>query len=513
MEKSTIFSKLNIKDYNNELEKILEHKLFSLEVKNLLLSMLYKIENAYEDYKTVKVDVPTKKEFIENLLHIIQEDCHSIHLVNPITEDDVELRGETKSKEQLLLEKNKARYVVDKSKGTIICYQNEFSLLSAVIEIGENRKLTFPFYPYCEEAANRTLHLGHNMNQVEVIRDFNGWSWDIVVEQMDSILDNFTYQILRILGEKILYQKKAEEYAKFKELFYELALLIYLKEDKEKLAEIKEIYKQKQAKIELFNNKKELVETVTKEKKECIKEIERIDMIMTHTELLRKEYQERNSKLPNKEKIFSISHLAERMEHEREELLQKISEYNKVIIPKEFIKQKEELKKELTFLEDIQIKDLPKKYNAIIKGRIIEYCKAFLQCAGNIIEKEEDQQKIIDWFYKLRYYLWLPIDKENCIKDIKEIQQDIQKTIDKLVEQAYKYKVVEIFSQQKDLISKIFQEVFYMKMINLENLVISCNYQKGALTVEYNDTNILEKTITIEKEDVRIKKKFKLFII
>ena len=47
MEKRKILSKLNIdiKDYNNELEKILENKLFSYDVKNLLLSMLYKIEN------------------------------------------------------------------------------------------------------------------------------------------------------------------------------------------------------------------------------------------------------------------------------------------------------------------------------------------------------------------------------------------------------------------------------------------------------------------------------------
>ena len=66
MEKNKILSKFNIdiKDYNNELEKILESKLFSYDVKNLLLSMLYKIENAYKDYETVKVEVPSKREYI-----------------------------------------------------------------------------------------------------------------------------------------------------------------------------------------------------------------------------------------------------------------------------------------------------------------------------------------------------------------------------------------------------------------------------------------------------------------
>ena len=43
MEKNKILSKFNIdiKDYNNELEKILESKLFSYDVKNLLLSFYY----------------------------------------------------------------------------------------------------------------------------------------------------------------------------------------------------------------------------------------------------------------------------------------------------------------------------------------------------------------------------------------------------------------------------------------------------------------------------------------
>ena len=40
-----IFSKL--KDYNSQLEEILDRKYFSSNIKNLLLSMIYKIENSY----------------------------------------------------------------------------------------------------------------------------------------------------------------------------------------------------------------------------------------------------------------------------------------------------------------------------------------------------------------------------------------------------------------------------------------------------------------------------------
>ena len=38
------------KDYNNELETILETKKFDENAKNLLLNILYKIEAAYKDY-------------------------------------------------------------------------------------------------------------------------------------------------------------------------------------------------------------------------------------------------------------------------------------------------------------------------------------------------------------------------------------------------------------------------------------------------------------------------------
>ena len=71
MSKEDIFSKISLKDYNNELEKVLEEKDFSEVVKNLLLSMLYKIENAYEDYETVKVNTASKKYFIKKIIKII----------------------------------------------------------------------------------------------------------------------------------------------------------------------------------------------------------------------------------------------------------------------------------------------------------------------------------------------------------------------------------------------------------------------------------------------------------
>ena len=102
MSKEDIFSKISLKDYNNELEKVLEEKDFSEVVKNLLLSMLYKIENAYEDYETVKVNTASKKYFIKKIIKIINEKCNKIELIKPLTEESKEL------------EENNANYIVDK---------------------------------------------------------------------------------------------------------------------------------------------------------------------------------------------------------------------------------------------------------------------------------------------------------------------------------------------------------------------------------------------------------------
>ena len=64
MIKNKLFSKLNIKDYNNQLEKVLENKVYSLNTKNLLLNMFYEIENSYADYEEAKRQVPLKESEI-----------------------------------------------------------------------------------------------------------------------------------------------------------------------------------------------------------------------------------------------------------------------------------------------------------------------------------------------------------------------------------------------------------------------------------------------------------------
>lgn len=496
MEKNKILSKLNIdiKDYNNELEKILENKLFSYEVKNLLLSMLYKIENAYKDYETVKVEVPSKRKYIENLLRIIKEKCLKIFLVKTGTQEAKEL------------EKDNMLFKVDRKNGEIICFQNEFILLTAIFNLDISPSLKELTYEYIEEPLFTLLKSGEIDSNIELIRDFNGWSWDIDKKEIKDIEYNYIYQtILLINGRKNINNKKQK---KIFDVASKIAIKKYMLEanDTEYNEKFEKIKKEKEARLELFNDKRSFINQITEEKKEYTKEIEKIDKILNNNELLKKEYYARNEKLPNKEKIFSVSYLVGILDKERINLIEKIDECNKIILPKEFVEQKSKLEEEVKFLEEIIKLD---KEDALIK-----LATEFLNQVQIEIAKinEENKEKLINWIYKIRYYRYIPIDYEKTIKDIEVLKEKFEEVIKIIIKKAQELKVWDVFSENTEITYQILKEIFDMKMICLQNLNMQCKYENKELYVEYYDDTIIESSLKIKIDTVKIKKKIKLFI-
>lgn len=496
MEKNNILSKLNIniRDYNNELEKILENKLFSYDVKNLLLSMLYKIENSYKDYETVKVEVPTKKEYIENILRIIKERAIKIFLVKSGTPEGDEL------------EQNNLIYKIDKENGEIVCFQNELVMLTALYKLDETDSHEHVPYEYIKEPLNKLINIGKMDSRIEVLRDFNGWSWNIVLKEINDLDYNFVYQNALLLNAKEHINSK--NYQDFKNMVMKFAVKKYLaaeenSEYKEKLENIK---KAKQEKLKLFENKKEFVAQVTQEKKDCTRQIEKIDRMLNDNELLKKEYYERNSKLPNKEKIFSVSYLVRILADEREKLLGKIEDCNKIILPKEFINQKTIIEEETNFLTSVE--GIP-----TIEDKL-EIAEEFLKIAERQITKttEETKQELIKWMYKIRYYRYIPIDKENCVKDVVKLEDKFQRIIKLIIKKAQEFKIWDVFSEDTELTYRILKEVFNTKIIYLQNINFQCRNDGKNLYVEIYDDNVIEGAVKFEVEGkVALKKKIKLF--
>lgn len=494
MRKGKILSKLNInfKDYNNELEKILENKLFSYDVKNLLLSMIYKVENAYKDYETVKVDVPSKKEYIENILRIIKEKAIKILIVKSGSEDAKEL------------EEKGISYKIDKNNGEIICFQNEIIILEALLKLDESSFEFEAVYNYIKEPICKMMNQGELESNLEVIRDFNGWSWDILAKEISDLEYNFLYQNLILLyGKKLLKVNDTMSDIITKMAIKKYILNVENNEYKEKLINIQNY---KQERLELFQNKKEFINKITGEKREYTQKIERIDKIINNNELLKKEYFARNEKLPNKEKIFSVSYLVKILENERNELLEKINECNKIILPKEFVEQKHKLEKEVEFIDGI--------FNGKIEEDIVQICKEFLKKVKLKISEinEENKQELIRWIYKIRYYRYIPINKESFIKDVKALDEDFKNLIKQIIKKAQSLKIWDVFTENFDLTYKVLKEIFNTKIIYLESININFSYENKVLYVEYYDDTVIENSVKFEIDNVKIKKKVKLFI-
>ena len=149
-----LFSKVN--EYNIMLEKILENKYFSSNVKNLLLSMVYKIENSYEDYYVVKRTRKSKEEFLNELLNTIKENINIIKIAEPNTED------------AKILEKHSTLAITNEKNGMILAYPTETALLYAISDIK-------PKYYYMKNefifknGFQKMLLQGQNKNNLEVL--------------------------------------------------------------------------------------------------------------------------------------------------------------------------------------------------------------------------------------------------------------------------------------------------------------------------------------------------------
>lgn len=556
MAKEDIFSKINLKDYNNILENILEQKAFTEDVKNLLLSMLYKIENGYQDYETVKVNVSSKKYFLKKVVQIIKEECKEIKLVKPLSEESKELE-----------EKN-VNYIVNKEEGKITVYPNERMMLEALIALNQKEIILEEEYELFSLGLAEILTKGNKMNSAEVIRDFNGWSWDITTSQMESKNINLVYQNLLILlgnnfmqtwitdgkeqeeeeielpNNEILRSKYNDSFGMTKEEMQEDNHVDYIQKMKDLLIKkygeekaesfinqliktsiaigcnvnkkqkeiVLKIQKEVKEDLEKMQDNKKYLEELSKKKKEANIKIKKIDTFLSDEKLLKEEYEKRNSKLPNKEKIFSVSHLRIMLEKERKEKLEQIKKYNKQMEPKEFVKTKHELEEKIKFFEDISIEE-KNKVNEEKQIEILQ--KEFLKCFEEKIIKSETKKEISDLLYQLRYYEQIPY-KENQLNKMETINNQIQKIEEELIKKACNQKVLVTFSKNKNLNSKLLKLLFITKIINLENAIYILKYRKGILKIEIYDTTIQEdeKEIEItEKVELQVKlnKKIKVW--
>lgn len=509
--KKNILEKIVKKDYNNELEKILEEKQFGENVKSTLLSILYKIEAAYKDCETVKKDTENKDEYISNIFEIIKNDCNSIKIIKM-------------SDEKNKLPNNKT-YIVDKEKKEIISYPIERKLLYAIAKIGKKDKIIKDDYFVINETLSELINVGNNIDIVEPLRDFNGYSWTNIPQEIESIDHNLVYQNLRmIIGYKFLHKwiKNNEFIIDYFELFKEelenrygkenknkvidaiskISILLSIKFDDTKRKKIVEIKEKVEEEISKIQDKEQFIEETTNKKIEITNKIKEYDTIINNKKLLQEEYKKRNEKLPLEKKIFSMKILSKMMEQERNEYFKEIEKLNTLLNPQKFIKYKKELEEKYKYLKILDTEDIEKELDKLK----IELQKIFLNLMKINTNKAETRQEIEKIIYEFRYYLLMPYDYENTIQDIVKIKKQINELSELIINKAIDLKVIEKISNDKNTNYGILKNIFNVRIIKLEDAYLKITKEKDKYFVQIFDENIFEEKREISKpKDLEIK--------
>ena len=515
--KKNLLEKIVKKDYNNELEKVLETKQFDEHVKSTLLSILYKIEAAYRDLETVKKDVQTKEEYVANIIEIIKNNCDLIEIIRMNDEENKIPNNKT--------------YIVDKENKTIIAYPIERKILYAIAKISKKDKIIKDDYFLINETLSELINVGNNINMVEPLRDFNGYSWTTIPQEIESIDHNLIYQILRILvGHKFLNkwirsnEFMIDYFEEFKEelenkygvedkkkiidLLAEISVLLEVKYNPQKTKEYTEQKEKLQEELEELENKEEYIEKVTNQKMNLTEKIKKIDTIINNKELLEKEYKERNEKLPLEQKIFSIRILSQKMQKERDEYFKEIDKLNEILNPQNFIKHKKWIENKYKYLKVLDEKEKLEKLK-------LNFQKIFLKIMKKEISKAETKQDIEKIIYDFRYYMMIPYDNNTLVQKNEELQKDINETSELIIAKANELKTIEKISNNKATNDEILKNIFKVRIIKLEDAYLKITKEKEKYFVQIFDENIFEEKIEISKPkdlEIKLNKKIPIWI-
>ena len=504
-----LFSKL--KDYNIELEEVLEKKYFSSNIKNLLLSMIYKLEISYKDFYTVKKWVRNKEEFFSEIVEVIRLYCDNIKTVEP------------DSDQAKMLIRNNIRALTNENERSILTYPTEMDLLYAVSDIS-------PKYFFINEEfllknlLQQSLVNGYNMNNVEILKDFNGWSWSATYNNKFEYIDNLIYQnLLMILGEKFLYEWRTynstkrdflDEAKRFIKIFTNndkylksLYKLVYLNSTGKERELLNEELKKKYKKLKEMNDKIKFIEDSKLKKLKLTKKIEKMDIALNDDKVLQKELDKFNSKLDDKKKIKTLLTYRKMVKKEKEKYMKEITEISYLLIPRNFLSRKRILKDTL---------DLYKCKDSF-DNVLIECQKEFLNFIYKKLSRMSTRDEIIEVLYQIRYYRRIRISNGKSISDLPELANYIDKIQKKAITALCKMGAMRIISMDINLNFEIINYALDTKIIDLEDIKLYFDEDDQGLIIKVFDKDNFEKQgrkkieISDNILEVRERRKIKLF--
>ena len=506
-----IFSKF--KDYTEMLEEILDKKYFSGQIKNLLLSMLYKIEISYNDFARVKRVVRDKTDFVEDILNVIQKYCDNIKVVKP------------DSDQANLLEKNNILAVTNERERSALVYASEASLLYAIADIEPKYFYISPKFIF-KNIMQRILVSGYILNTTEVLTSFNGWSWDTNKKDINDFEANLIYQnILLMFTEEFINDWRVyassrrdflsemrmllKEYTGTNDYFDTLCKILYKKESKKEKERIDAILKVKVAELKKMENREKYLSNAIEKRKKLTRTAEYIDQVLNSKELIIKELKKYNSKMEDKNKIQNVKTFCNMLENEKVKYLEEINELSFLLKPTNFLKKVSEYKA----FEEIL------KNEKTIEEEMIELQKEFVLYFNKKINNIDDKEELIKILYILRYYKNLYISKKKKITDVEVLKQCIDKTMKKLITKLCKGSYIKILTMNIKDNFELLNQILDTKIIKLEDIKLRVEKSKennNEYIVYVYDNEVCEKEISYIENgnnalEIKSKKLVKLF--
>ena len=543
-----IFKNIIKNDYIYEVEKVLEKKKITNEIRSLVMDTLFKIEETYPNYKRVKVDVLEKKDYIGQIIIALKK-IETIDIMY-MQEKDV-LKCLTKT----TVEKNQRGYY------DIQIYQNNLSLLYALQTI-VNEEYGGDELP-CSNAFDNILKIGGIYSDIEILRDFSGWNWNRnKIKDFNIYYDIIYKNLLLILGiDKMIELKKTRQCIHFMKKYL---LKKYKNKNVEKLMEIlKEIVfvmsSEEEKNLEIQSNKKiidmymamkdikKFMQKVNEEKKKNNKLLAEYDKILNSHNVLEREYNEylkaieksKNEDSSNgslnidsiidildieednigkidKEEIRNIELFSIQIFEKRKKIYNKNLELSKIGNPENYVEHKRILEEKIKYILDYEkVKGDAKKEEELLENLMIEYQKIVYDMLEDRIEAIYTNEEVIDEIYRQRYIRYQNVLKDKYIYQISDLYQKMDKILHLIVDKAMKFEVLERVSEEENTNYAAVSPALKTEILFLEDAKLSIYTGKTTLLCIY-DGNVLIKEIELFDVDPKLisiptKKKIKLF--
>ena len=543
-----IFKNIIKNDYIYEIEKTLEKKGITNEIKSLVMDTLFKIEETYPNYKRIKVDVLEKRDYIREIVVALKK-VDNIYIMNMQEKDILKCVTDTK------IEKNARGYY------DIQIYHNNLSLLYALQTI-INEEYGINEQP-CSSSFDKILKIGGIYSNIEILRDFSGWNWNRnKIKNFNIYYDIIYRNLLLILGiDKMIELKKTRQCIHFMKKYL---VKKYKNDNVEKLMEIlKEIVfvmsSEEEKKLEIEANKKiidmymamkdikKFMQKVNEEKKKNNKLIAEYDKILNSHNVLEREYNEylkaieksKNEDSSNgslnidsiidildieeddigkidKEEIKNIELFSIQIFEKRKKIYNKNLELSKIGNPENYVEHKRILEEKIKYILDYEkVKGDAKKEEELLENLMIEYQKIVYDMLEDRIEAIYTNEEVIDEIYRQRYIRYQNVLKDKYIYQISDLYQKMDKILHLIVAKAMKFDVLERVSEEENTNYAAVSPALKTEVLSLEEVKVAIYTGKTTLLCIY-DGNVLIKEIELFDVDPKLisiptKKKIKLF--